>query len=45
MSYESPAEIIVAQRLKRLPTILNKLGRHPAMDITQETGHELPLAS
>lgn len=28
-------EVIVAQRLKRMPTIMNKLGRQPTMDITR----------
>lgn len=28
-------EVIVAQRLKRLPTIIDKLGRQPSMDITR----------
>jgi putative GTP pyrophosphokinase len=29
------SQIIVAQRLKRLPTILDKLGRHPNMKLTR----------
>lgn len=35
VTYESPANIFVAQRLKRLPTIMNKLGREPTMDVTR----------
>lgn len=29
------ADVVVAQRLKRMPTILNKLAREPTMDITR----------
>jgi putative GTP pyrophosphokinase len=29
------SQVIVAQRLKRLPTILDKLGRHPNMKLTR----------
>lgn len=32
---EVPGNVVVAQRLKRLPTILGKLGRQPTMDITR----------
>lgn len=31
----TPESVLVAQRLKRLPTILAKLGREPTMDITR----------
>jgi putative GTP pyrophosphokinase len=34
VGYES-SDVIVAQRLKRMPTILDKLGRQPTMDITR----------
>ncbi len=35
VEYESPEQVIAAQRLKRMPTIMNKLGRQPNMDITR----------
>jgi putative GTP pyrophosphokinase len=35
VSAEVEGPVIVAQRLKRMPTILDKLGRHPAMDLTR----------
>ncbi len=31
----TPESVLVAQRLKRMPTILAKLGRQPTMDITR----------
>ncbi|MHB8469481.1 MAG: RelA/SpoT domain-containing protein [Gaiellaceae bacterium] len=34
VGYET-SEVVVAQRLKRMPTILNKLSRQPTMDITR----------
>jgi hypothetical protein len=35
VGYECSADVVVAQRLKRLPTTLNKLGRQPSMDVTR----------
>ena len=31
----TPENVLVAQRLKRMPTILAKLGREPTMDLTR----------